>query len=213
MNVEILELFGTTIRQEAKTGFLNLSDLRESYTQARVKNGWADKNITEILTSMSFRSWFEGTFGLHMPPKIGAAYLKENGFQITSGARNTKCVWVHEEIFNYVADRLFNDKATVVPFSFEKRCTELFSTIFSGITPFIAQYKVLNYRVDYYFVDFNLCVEFDESYHESKSVKKMDLDRQLLIEKELNCKFIRGKVGEELLLINKILQYKNQINN
>ena len=43
------ELFGITIRQETKTGFLNLSDLGESYTQARVRNGWAEKNIDRIM--------------------------------------------------------------------------------------------------------------------------------------------------------------------
>jgi len=204
-------LFGILIRKEKETGFLNLSDLREAYTQARVKNGWVEKNIGRILLSMSFRSWFEGTFGVHMPSNIGSAYLKENGFQITTGARSAKCVWVHEEIFNYVEDRLFNNKETIVPFGFENRCTELFSIVFSGIIPFIAQYKVLNYRVDYYFESLNLCVEFDESYHESKFMKSADIDRQCLIEKELSCKFVRGRIGEEFLLINNILKFKEEI--
>ena len=45
------ELFGTTIRQQTKDGMLNLSDLVESYTQNRVKNGWPEKNITAIMES------------------------------------------------------------------------------------------------------------------------------------------------------------------
>jgi len=43
------ELFGTTIRHQTVNGFLNLSDLIESYTQNRVKNGWPEKNITAIM--------------------------------------------------------------------------------------------------------------------------------------------------------------------
>jgi len=45
-------LFGVTIRQETKTGFLNLSDLQEAYTRARVLNGWGDRGDTsQILNS------------------------------------------------------------------------------------------------------------------------------------------------------------------
>lgn len=42
-------MFGITIRQETKTGFLNLSDLQEAYTRARIQNGWMNKNVTQIL--------------------------------------------------------------------------------------------------------------------------------------------------------------------
>lgn len=37
------ELFGVKIRQESKTQMLNLSDLQEAYTIARVQNGWNNK--------------------------------------------------------------------------------------------------------------------------------------------------------------------------
>lgn len=37
------ELFGVKIRQESKTQMLNLSDLQEAYTVARVQNGWNNK--------------------------------------------------------------------------------------------------------------------------------------------------------------------------
>lgn len=49
LNSPSRELFGVNIRQETKTGFLNLSDLQEAYTIARVKNGWGDKRIDHIL--------------------------------------------------------------------------------------------------------------------------------------------------------------------
>lgn len=43
-------LFGVTIRQDTKNGFLSVSDLQEAYCVARVNNGWANKNVNEILS-------------------------------------------------------------------------------------------------------------------------------------------------------------------
>ena len=43
------ELFGVVIRQETKTGFLNLSDLQEAYTRKRIAEGWSEKRIDNIL--------------------------------------------------------------------------------------------------------------------------------------------------------------------
>ena len=65
----------------------------------------------------------------------------------------------------------------------------------------------MGYRVDFYFESLNLCVEFDEPRHNSPTNKKYDEERQSLIEKELGCTFIRARIGEEILLINKILRY------
>lgn len=44
-------LFGITIRQETKTNFLSISDLQHAYNEARIKNGWSDKRINDILAS------------------------------------------------------------------------------------------------------------------------------------------------------------------
>ena len=43
-------LFGITIRQDTQKEFLSLSDLQESYTIARLKNGWSDRRINDILS-------------------------------------------------------------------------------------------------------------------------------------------------------------------
>lgn len=40
-----------TIRQETKTGHLNLSDLQVAYSIARSKHGWSDKRVSDILSS------------------------------------------------------------------------------------------------------------------------------------------------------------------
>lgn len=111
------ELFGTTIRQETKTGFLNLSDLRESYTQARVKNGWSDKNITEILERESPTIFYllerQGiitvditTFMEKVKNEGFAKYMKSIGAYKTTGARDTKTVWVNPYIFVMIAMEL-----------------------------------------------------------------------------------------------------------
>ena len=43
-------LFGITIRQDTQKEFLSLSDLQESYTIARLKNGLSDRRINDILS-------------------------------------------------------------------------------------------------------------------------------------------------------------------
>ncbi len=109
-------LFGTTIKQETKTGFLNLSDLQESYTQARVKNGWKEKNVTQILQGKENveRIYYvlteQGIITLHFcsfieqVEKQGIANtLKQYGVYKTTGARHTKTTWCHDSIWILVS--------------------------------------------------------------------------------------------------------------
>ena len=44
-------LFGITIKQDTKNEFLSLTDLQEAYTIARVKKGWSDRRINDILST------------------------------------------------------------------------------------------------------------------------------------------------------------------
>jgi hypothetical protein len=107
-------LFGVTIRQETKTGFLNLSDLSEAYTQARVKNGWAEKNIDRIMNDNIETIFYllekQGVIKLQMCSFIEsvnnqgfAKYMKSIGAYRTTGARHTKTTWVNPYIFVMVA--------------------------------------------------------------------------------------------------------------
>lgn len=109
-------LFGTTIRQQTQNGMLNLSDLQESYVQARVKNGWAEKNVTMILTNPhNIETIFyllekQGVIKLSLISFIEniekqgfAKYMKSLGVYKTTGARSTKTVWVNPYIFVMVA--------------------------------------------------------------------------------------------------------------
>ena len=77
-----------------------------------------------------------------------------------------------------------------------------------------SQYKVLNYKIDYYIPDLNIAIEYDENNHSSYSYESHEL-RQKLIEEELGCRFIRisdnkskeynvGLVIKELFNIGKV---------
>ena len=44
-------LFGVTIRQDTKNGFLSVTDLQDAYFRARVEKGWADRRIERILST------------------------------------------------------------------------------------------------------------------------------------------------------------------
>ena len=54
----------------------------------------------------------------------------------------------------------------------------------------IRQYSVLDYKIDLYIEDLNIAVEYDEDNHKHYSYEQHEW-RQVLIEKELGCKFIR----------------------
>jgi len=108
-------LFGITIQQQTKTGFLNLSDLQEAYTRARIKNGWVEKRADLILSSeqnkeriyyvlkeqcvinVSYLTFIEQTNTNYI------TYLKNLGVYKTTGARHTKTTWCDPYIWILVA--------------------------------------------------------------------------------------------------------------
>lgn len=45
------ELFGITIRQETKTGFLSISELQKAYNIAKWEYGWSEINIASLMQS------------------------------------------------------------------------------------------------------------------------------------------------------------------
>jgi very-short-patch-repair endonuclease len=83
----------------------------------------------------------------------------------------------------------------------------------------IKQYVVLNYRVDLYLSDYNICIECDEPQHEQKIYE--DIEREVNIITYLNsvhkfkCIFIRYKpFDKDFCIFNVINQiYKQIINN
>ena len=61
------------------------------------------------------------------------------------------------------------------------------------------QKPVLGYRVDLYFTDYNIAVEFDESHHNGHTDE--DLVRQTRIEEALSCIFVRVKPTDDIFEI------------
>ena len=55
----------------------------------------------------------------------------------------------------------------------------------------IKQFRITDYKIDFYIPEFKIAVEYDESQHSLKHEVLEDKIRQNIIEKELDCKFIR----------------------
>jgi hypothetical protein len=49
------ELFGITIKQETKTGFLSLTALQKAYESARWEFGWSERSLTWIMQTQDFK--------------------------------------------------------------------------------------------------------------------------------------------------------------
>lgn len=119
MNSPDRELFGVKIRQETKTNFLNLTDLQEVYTRARIQYGWVDKRIDHILNYNDniYRIYYIlyeqkiinvciNTF-IENAKNIGfLKYLKQLGVYKASGARQAKTLWCNQYIWVLVAMEL-----------------------------------------------------------------------------------------------------------
>lgn len=99
-------LYGTTIRQETKTGFLNLSDLQRAYDQEAFKNGWSIKKHQDLLASKDNleRIYYilkkQGFINVGILEFIEmtenetpAKLLKKLNVYKTNGARQTKTTW------------------------------------------------------------------------------------------------------------------------
>ena len=75
-----------------------------------------------------------------------------------------------------------------------RREVEFIEELELALQPFglegLKQYSILNYRIDYYIPKLNIAIEYDENDHKDYSYEKHE-GRQLEIEEELGCRFIR----------------------
>ena len=73
------------------------------------------------------------------------------------------------------------------------------------------QHFVLGYRIDAYFLKYKLAVEVDEKEHNDRDLKS-EIEKQKVLEKELDCKFIRiNPYRENFSIFNKISRIYNYI--
>ena len=113
------ELFGVTIKQETKTGFLSVSELQKAYEVARWQYGWSDKRISDIMQTDAFK---ERVFYLlqkqgfiktgflafiEMVEKEGISkVLKGLGAYKTTGARENKATYANPYVWILLAMEL-----------------------------------------------------------------------------------------------------------
>lgn len=74
----------------------------------------------------------------------------------------------------------------------------------------IGQHHINGKFIDFYLPEYKLAIEYDEDYHLYRV--KEDTERQIMIEGELHCTFIRVKQGQEGKGIRAILEYINANN-
>ncbi len=110
------ELFGITIRQETKTGFLSISDLQKSYDVARWQHGWTDRKISDVMQTTVFKDsvfYLLEKQGVIKANRMGfmeqvenegiAKVLKGLGVYKTTGARDTKSTYANMYIWLLIA--------------------------------------------------------------------------------------------------------------
>ncbi len=122
-SIESRTLFGVTIRQRTENGMLNLSDLQEAYTHARVLNNWKERRVEDILLEdwtveriyylISEDNFVKSqdydfmkdldAFKEYIKQKSITKVLKEMGLYKTAGARENKTRWVNEYIWILIA--------------------------------------------------------------------------------------------------------------
>ena len=110
------ELFGITVHQETKTGFLSISELQKAYEIARWQYGWTETNIPSLMQSNKFQERIyyvlkdrgiikiERSMFIEMCQKEGVTKVMK-GLQVwkTTGARHTKSVMCDPYIWVAIA--------------------------------------------------------------------------------------------------------------
>ena len=110
------DLFGITIKQETKTGFLSVSELQKAYEKARWQYGWSEINIASLMQSkkMIERLFYilkekdfikvELSIFIEMCEKDGITkVLKGLGVWKTTGKGNTRVVMCDPYIWISIA--------------------------------------------------------------------------------------------------------------
>jgi very-short-patch-repair endonuclease len=141
-------------------------------------------------------------------------YLTYNGLlKLLSTTRKTELIDFSEKVSIDIKNRIYS--------CIEADTIKCLLKSFSG-EEMIEQYVVGDnqYRIDFYFPDYKIAVERDESHHKTMTTNLKDLKRQIAIKDVLNCIFIRYDPFNENFnvfnLINEIfieiMKYKANLN-
>ena len=117
--------------------------------------------------------------------------INENGLYNLLAKSQTPSVAYKTELKNWLISLgLIQDKLLLT----ERKEIKFLDKLQEALKPFdlegIKQYKVLNYRIDFYIPKLNIAIEYDENEHKDYSYKQQQ-GRQKEIENSLGCDFIR----------------------
>jgi very-short-patch-repair endonuclease len=90
---------------------------------------------------------------------------------------------------------------------YERQPLSNIAAAIKGFTRYIRDYRVYEYKVDLYLLDWKIAVECDEEGHQNrqKYPKREEETRQQFIESHLGCKFVRFNPQEDDFLIGKVI--------
>ena len=117
--------------------------------------------------------------------------INENGLYNLLAKSQTLSVAYKTELKNWLVSLgLIQDELLLT----ERKEIKFLDKLQEALKPFdlegIKQYKVLNYRIDFYIPKLNIAIEYDENEHKDYSYKQQQ-GRQKEIENSLGCDFIR----------------------
>ena len=123
--------------------------------------------------------------------KTQTALINENGLYNLLAKSQTLSVAYKTELKNWLVSLgLIQDELLLI----ERKEIKFLDKLQEALKPFdlegIKQYKVLNYRIDFYIPKLNIAIEYDENEHKDYSYKQQQ-GRQKEIENSLGCDFIR----------------------
>ena len=123
--------------------------------------------------------------------KTQTALINENGLYNLLAKSQTLSVAYKIELKNWLVSLgLIQDELLLT----ERKEIKFLDKLQEALKPFdlegIKQYKILNYRIDFYIPKLNIAIEYDENEHKDYSYKR-EQGRQKEIENSLGCDFIR----------------------
>lgn len=169
MKSEDRNLFGVIIRQETKTGFLNVSDLTRAYEIERSKKGWSYRRVAEVFESthnservfyiLQKQGYFADTeydsikggiphFMKHIEKQGLVKTLKQLKSYKTTGRGDNKSVWADPYVWMLIAMELHPEiYATTVCWLADKLILNRIEAgnMYKGLTKAVSRFENVDY--------------------------------------------------------------------
>ena len=152
-------------------------------------------NIKNLCINLVLINYRELIFEGFKNPNIKGEYFISTNELLILITRATKIVSEKKRVLlNQLYDYNLIDNKEYIPIvssRVEIQFLDILGHIFNYFeVEYYKQYKVDSYYVDCYVKSLNVCIEYDEKSHKYYDLEE-DIERRNLIERKLNCKFIR----------------------